>query len=484
MSESNIKLMQHQKDGIDFIQKSGSGALFYEVGTGKTLTALSIFDKKKKEEQLRLLVICPLSLIEGAWIKEIEKFFPGMVWNDLHGGVSNRSKLEGQKADIWLINFEYLISEKKFELLKGILKNGNWMCAIDESSKMKNNRSKTVERILALRSFFKYRIIMSGTPAPNVEWEYWPQMYFIDPQILGDNFYKFKNTHFALSRGKQVMPGQFMNKASLRKMFEQGFKYEIMPDMREKMFTKMKQWCHYVRAADCLDLPDHVDEFRMIEMKEDQRKIYNQMKNQYIAEIKAFASSDNLEDGPPSLWAVANVALTKIMKLRQITSSFVIDDKGQAVAIGTNPKLSELLEIVEECGQEQMIIWCQFHWEIDQIVKALADHGVSQLHGRIPQGERIEHLDKFLSGENRFLIAHPDSAAHGLTLINCHVEVFFSLSYSLEEYNQARGRIMRKGQDRNCVYFHLICKNSIDEDMLAILQKKATAGQIAEKYLK
>lgn len=479
-----MQLMKHQLEGVEFIDRTGSGALFYEVGTGKTLTALSIFDKRRKAEQLRLLVICPLSLIEGAWIKEIEKFFPGMVWNDLHGGVSNRSRLEGQKADIWLINFEYLISEKKFEALKDLLKNGNWMCVIDESSKMKNNRSKTVERILELPRLLKYRIVMSGTPAPNIEWEYWPQMYFIDPTILGDNFYKFKNVYFALSRGKQVMPGQFMNKAALRKMFEQGFKYEIIPSMREQMFARMKPWCHYVRSADCLDLPDSVDEFRVIQMKPDQQKIYNQMKRDYIAEIKHALAINSSSEETPSTWAVANVALTKLMKLRQITSGFVIDDKNNAVAISQNPKMDELLDVVQECGKEQMIIWCQFHWEIDQIVSALKDQGVSQLHGRIPQGDRIEHLDAFLAGKNRFLVAHPDSAAHGLTLVNCHVEVFFSLSYSLEEYNQARGRIMRKGQDRNCVYFHLICKDSIDEDMLAILQKKATAGQIAEKYLK
>ena len=481
-----MKLMKHQIDAVQFAVDKKSCAFFHEVGVGKTLSALSTYSYLRSREPLHLLVICPLSLIEGAWIKEIEKFFPDMIWSDMHGGTTNARRF-GVAVDVFLVNFEYLISEKKFESLKNLLSKGSWMCVIDESSKMKNNRSKTVERILELRDFFRYRIIMSGTPAPNIEWEYWPQMYFLDPDILGDNFYKFKNIYFSLARGNQVLPGQFMNKAALRKMFEQGFKYEIVPEMREKMFARMKPWCHYVKASDCLDLPDFVDEFRAIEMKPDQKRIYGQMKTQYIAEIKRSIENelDPAREDFPSTWAVANVALTKLLRLRQITSGFVRNDHNEDIGIANeNPKINELLSLVEECGHEQMIIWCEFHWEIDQIVALLNDHGVSQLHGRIKQEDRIDHLNDFLNKKNRFLIAHPDSAAHGLTLVNCHIQVFFSLSYSLEKYNQARGRIMRKGQERNCVYFHLICKGSIDEDILAILQEKATAIQIAEKYLK
>jgi SNF2 family DNA or RNA helicase len=243
-----------------------------------------------------------------------------------------------------------------------------------------------------------------------------------------------------------------------------------------------------VRAADCLDLPDHMDEFRSIEMKPDQSKIYKQMKTQYIAEIKNYINDqrDPIHDVMPSTYAVANVALTKLMKLRQITSSFVIDDKGNEIAIGPNPKMDELLDIVEECGQEQIIIWCQFHWEIKQIAKEISKiGGVSILYGEIDQKDRQPAMEKFLNGENRFLIAHPRTVAHGHNLqYNSHVMVFFSLSYSFEEYEQARGRIMRRGQERNCVYFHLLAKNSIDEDLLSILQKKTTIAQIAEKYLK
>lgn len=466
----SFKLMSHQKEAVEFaLRNNGVAAFFHEVGCGKTLSALTTFTElRKKDPNLRMVVFCPLSLIYGAWAREIEKF-TDFTWIDLHSGKGDRY------PDIFLINFESTISLKRYQELIDILKKGigNWMCVIDESSKLKNNRTKTVERILELKRYFKHRIVMSGTPAPNVEWEYWPQMYFLNDTILGGNFYQFKNTHFALKRGNQFMPGQFLNRAAIRKMHEQGFKYEIIPAKKDLMFARMKPWCHQVKAAECLDLPEELDEFRTIEMTTPQAKIYKQMKEAYIAEL------------PPGTFAVANVVLTKLMKLRQITSGFAIDDKGQASALDTNnPKINALLDVVEESGHQQMIIWCQFHWEIDLIVKELsAIAGVSQLHGRIPHQERNDHLNNFLNGTNRFLVAHPDSAAHGLTLTNCHIAVFFSMDYSMEGYSQARGRIYRNGQKNNCLYIHLIAKGTIDEDVLAIVQRKETAHEVAARYL-
>lgn len=465
--------MKHQQAAVNFaLTNNGIAAFFHEVGCGKTLSALSTFTElRKKDPTLKMLVICPLSLIYGAWVREIEKF-TDFGWYDFHGW---KFRSFGTNFDICILNFESLISEKKFFELKELLsKVPGWLCVIDESSKLKNNSAKTVERILALKKYFKHRIIMSGTPAPNVEWEYWPQMYFLNESILGDNFYRFKNTHFILKRGNQFVPGQYLNRASIRKMHEQGFKYEINPARKEEMFKRMKPWCHQVKAIDCLDLPEELDEYRTIEMTTAQAKVYKQMKEAYIAEL------------PADSYAVANVALTKLMKLRQITSGFAINDKGEAITIDkTNPKLTALMDIVEEAGIQQMIVWCQFHWEIDIVVKVLSEIAeVSQLHGRVPQGQRNEHLDNFLNGTNRFLVAHPDSAAHGLTLVNCHIAVFFSMDYSMEGYSQARGRIYRNGQRNNCLYIHLIAKGTIDEDVLAIVQRKENTQDIIQKYLR
>lgn len=471
-----MQLMKHQIKAVEFLDHNkGVGALYHEVGTGKTISALSTYQYfRHREAGLKLFVICPLSLIEGAWIKELSKFAPDLRWHDMHGNTQN---FKGKHAgDVYIINFEYLISENKFTALKQFLSYHQWMCVIDESSKMKNNQAKTTERILDLAQYFKHRVLMSGTPAPNIEWEYWAQMTFLSPEIFGPSFHRFKNIYFTLRRGKQAAPGAFMNKAALRELFKQGYKYDITPANRQKMLERMRPFCDFVAARDCIDLPDEVDEYRIVEMRPEQEDAYDTMKELCVLELKESQS-----------FAVANMALTKLMKLRQITSGFVIDEDGKQVdLLKINPKMDALAEVIEECGDKQMIIWCQFHWEIDKVAALLQEFGggISMLHGRVAQGNRIMEIENFINGKHRFLIAHPDSAAHGLTFTNCHVQVFYSLSYSFEEYSQSRGRTMRYGQKNNCLYFHLLCKGTIDEDVLAILQKKATGAEIAEKYLK
>ena len=403
MLKPNLKLMAHQQNAVDFVVKNnGIGALFHDPGCGKTISALATFDALRvREPILRMLVICPLSLIQGTWAKEIEKY-TDYKWCDIHGVKHQDNKEVEIKglyraigfSDIFLCNFESLLSNVKKEELEKILLIGTWLVVIDESSKMKNHAAATTEKLLGfwkkgkytkgIKDYCKHRIVMSGTPAPNNEGEYFCQMKFLSDRILGDNFYKFRNHYFQMSRGKEVVKGAVYNKATLSEMFKSGYKYEFNPALKEELYTKMKPWCHMVKAKDCLDLPEQVDEYRMFEMQGEQARVYREMKNEYIAEIKneitwKSNSTSGADHGPfdavpvESPFIVANIILTKMMKLRQITSGFAIDENDQVHTIGKdNPKLDMLLEIVEEVGQEQIIIWGQFKHEIQIIVQELS----------------------------------------------------------------------------------------------------------------
>ena len=316
-------------------------------------------------------------------------------------------------------------------------------------------------------------------------------MKFLSDRILGDNFYKFRNHYFQMSRGKEVVKGAVYNKATLSEMFKSGYKYEFNPLLENELFDKIRPWCHMVKAKDCLDLPEQVDEYRMFEMQGEQARVYKEMKTEYIAEIKHMINTSvtnpKLEGSSlDSSFVVANIILTKMMKLRQITSGFAIDENDQVHTIGKdNPKLDMLLEIVEEVGKEQIIVWCQFRHEIQMVVNELKKiGGVSELHGGVDEKDRIEHINNFISGHSRFLVANSRSAAHGLTFVNCRYSVYFSLNYSYEEYEQSRKRTHRHGQTNKCVYFHLLAAHSVDEDVLAICQKKANKQIIAERFLK
>ncbi|MBI4708214.1 MAG: DEAD/DEAH box helicase [Candidatus Omnitrophica bacterium] len=456
-------LFKHQKEALDFIvSNNGFGALFHEVGCGKTRTALEIFSHYKRlDPELKLFVICPLSLINSAWGEDIKQF-TCFNYRNCHDETIELRK----DTDIYIINFESLISENKIKQLHKMINFSKVMCVIDESSKMKNHKARTTKTLLSLRNYFNFRIIMSGTPAPNCETEYWAQINFIKPGIVHEKFYPFRYFYFHLERernGKQEFTsGQIYSKLAAQQIFQRGWHYDITTQKRQLLMDKISPYCHYARKAECLDLPEQMDEVRLVDMGKKQASVYNSMKRDLIAEIQ-------------NSFVVAQVALAKIMKLRQITSGFAIDESGETIIIGENPKLQELKDVLEEAGKQQVIIWCQFQHEIRQIKDLLGDKAVT-LYGETK--DKDDSITAFKNGSAQYLIAHPKSAGHGLTFVNCSLQVFYSLDYSWELYEQARGRIHRAGQVNKCTYVHLLCKGTIDEEILNVLRNKKDATEI------
>lgn len=463
-----MKLFKHQQEAVDFaISKNGRAAIFHEMGLGKTRTAIEIYSKlRQRVPNLKMLVIAPLSLLDAAWGNDLAKF-SHYSYQNLHEDESI-----SERFDVYVLNYEGLLSDKRVLMLEKFIGTHPVLCVLDESSRLKNFKSKTAKTLLRMRDRFQYRVIMSGTPAPNCETEYWAQMQFVNAGIFHPSFYAFRNTWFHLERNgvRMVTQGAFMTKAAARDIFGKGFKYEITAANREKLMKTISSWCHWGKKADCLDLPERIDEIRTVELGAKQRKIYNDLKRHMIAEIRGSEIT-------------AQAALTKLMKLREVTSGFAFNDQGEALEIGESPKIDELIDVVQESGNQQMIIWANFHWEIRKIREALSQYGqVVTLYSETES--RNDSVRDFLDGRARFLVAHPRSAAHGLTLVNCCLQVFFSLDYSLESYEQARARTHRAGQVNTCVYVHLIAKDSIDEDILEILRKKANAQDLIYQIFK
>lgn len=461
-------LRDHQERAVEFLLNKGSGAIFYEIGTGKTFLTLSYFQERIKTEKLRLIVICPVSLIEAAWGEDIKKF-TNLTYQNLHDDFSI-----SEKYDVYILNYESLFNKRNFQRLSTFLSHYPCMGVLDESARLKNHKSKTAKNCLALRDRFKYRVILTGMPAPNIETEYYAQMEFVAPGIFGHSFYRFghsfyrfRNTFFHLERGGQMMiqQGTFMTRSQAKEIFSKGWKYAITPQNRTRLMNIINPYCIMAKKKDCLDLPEEIDEMRYVELPSEHWAQYREMKRELVLEIK-------------NQIITAPVALTKLQKLREITSGFIYNDKGEAIELSSSPKMTELKEILEQSGG-QAIIWCQFKWEIETIQKEIG--GVTLYSGT---KDREASINDFISSKAKYLIAHPKSAAHGLTFINCSVQVFFSLDFSLEGYVQARGRTHRLGQKNSCVYIHILAKDTIDEYIFEVLSKKTDVQEAVEKLLK
>ena len=271
--------------------------------------------------------------------------------------------------------------------------------------------------------------------------------------------------------------GMVMTRQVMQDLYQkQGAQFAITSDNRAKLFQVIGPMIHAAKKDECLDLPPQVDEVRLVQMGPRQRAAYNHMKRHLVAEIEG-------QD------VVAQVALSKLMKLREITSGFAISENQEIVETEC-PKLIELEQILDELGDRQVIIWGNFTYEIEKIVSSIKkfwsvdEHGepysiTATLYGNTK--DREDSIKGFISGKYRYLVANPHSAAHGLTFVNCSHQIFFSLDYSWEAYEQARARTHRAGQKSTCVYYYILAEGTIDQEIMAVLKKKGDMQELVFK---
>lgn len=462
-----MQLFTHQKDGIEFIKKNkGVGAFYWDMGCGKTLAALKSFEyiREYHRKDLKLLVVCPISLIESAWAEDIKKFT-----NFTYANLRNDKNI---KADIFIMNYECLLS-KKYDTVLHYIMVMNPMCVLDECQKIKSYNAKTTKVLLRISKFFPYKIIMSATPAPNLHSEYWSQMCFLNPGILGENFFKFRNKYMALIRGKAVVPLYGLGKREMMMMLQRGYVMGMQPGMLAELQGRMKPYCQYVAKRDVLDLPDEINVNRFVDMTPTQTKAYSDMWNDMVMEIQDHEVS-------------VSIALSKIMKVRQVTGGFAYVGSHEggnwsAVEIPGNPKIEALKEVIDEIGNKSVIVFCQYQWEIEKICSIFGDRAKA-LYGESKNKDDI--ISWFKGTRGGILVSHPASGGVGLSFNECDYMVFYSLSYSFMEYYQARGRIMRAEKKNNATYVHLIARQSIDEIIMSALSRKEDNHTLFRRIMK
>jgi len=396
-----------------------------------------------------------LSIIDAAWGADI-KTFTTLRWC--------RLTRYDHAADILLINYELLIRSSGQRLLKesGLLMQPI-MLVVDESSRLRNSRSLTTKTILALAERCQHRFVLSGTPTPNGLHEIHAQVRVVDPNCLPHSFYTFRRTYFYLGRGSKMLIDVPPNRAAMQELFRHGWEWKITDEKRNQLLARIAPICSWVRKADALQLPERITTIRHVTLSDHEQRAYNHMKHQLVVEFERET-------------VTAEIALTKLMKLRQLSSGFLYGDTTHR--IGTS-RLNVLLETLEELGPQPVIIWCQFHEEIEQVAAALGEKAVT-LYAKTE--DRNESLRRF-GTEAQYLIAHPRSAGHGLTLTQAATCVWYSLDWSLEAYSQANDRIHRIGQSRSCLYIHLIAPSLIDEQMWDVLQEKRTLQEAIDAVL-
>uniref|UniRef100_A0A6M3K845 Putative helicase n=1 Tax=viral metagenome TaxID=1070528 RepID=A0A6M3K845_9ZZZZ len=456
-------LMKHQLEDIKLAMKKERHLFANDTGTGKTFCGIELI----KLRDIKTLVVCPLSIIMAAWFEDLDKFRPELtkvnLWQYWKRHVRFYQKALSQHQ-ICIVNFEGFKTQKrhlagaKFEQV-----------LIDESSKIKGIKSIVTKELTEFCDNIRYVYLFSGTPAPNNDLEYFSQMRIIDPTLFGKSYYRFRNKYF-------FNPGQ-------------GFKWIPQSDKRQDFLERLSKAMTVVKKENVLDLPEKTYRIREVTLSKDELKAYNEMAKTLVAEI------ENEE-------ITAHNAAVKIMKLRQVTAGFMINHEGVPIKIGTS-KLNELMDLLEEIGNKQVLIWTQFQYEADQIIKTLAPEQHRLMHtqkletlwqhkglkcglcnGTIPQSMKEVFIQMFKDGKLQYMIAHPRSLGHGVTLTNCHYSIKYTISYSSEEETQSDDRIYRKGQHNACSYFYLLAPKTIDYVVYNALKGKIKMAKAVHDYIK
>jgi len=425
-------LRDYQKAIVRKALNCGSYGIFADTGVGKTLISLEIATHYDKT-----VVLCPLSVIETAWIDDCHKFYPSKKIINVWGNSKDyRLKMLNEKADIYVMNYE------SFKIIRNEIHNANFDCIIvDESSVMKNMSSQITSALLEIADVIPHRFVLSGCPTPNHNSEIFPQMKFVCNDILGNNYYGFLARYFH------------------QDMSNPHFWYQTDED-KERYHAKLREKSVFLRKEDCVDLPEKVFQVRKFKLAEKQRKYYDDVFDDIKSNINQWSKFE---------------FTAKLMKLREISSGFIIN-KDKSVEIFDNNKENLLKEVIDEIGNKQIIIWCQFQHEIESLAEKF--NGVALTS---KTRNRDDIIRKFKNGEIKLLFTHPKLLGKGVTFVNCTYNIYYSLSFSYEEFKQSQERIHRIGQENKCTYIILQGENTIEEKIYSCIQSKKNA--VDELYL-
>lgn len=430
--ELSPHLRQYQKEIVNTALNEGNYGIFADTGTGKTIIGLEIAKHYKKT-----LILCPLSVIETAWIDDCNSFYPELKIINCWGN-SRKQRLEAinSGSDIYVMNYE------TFKILKNIISNMDFDCMIiDESQVMKNMNSQITNELLQMIDIIPHRFVLSGTPTPNHNLEIFPQMKFVESEVFGNNYYGFQARYF-------------------HQDMENPHRWYQTEEDKENFFSRLRDKSVFLKKEDCVDLPPKVFEVRKFSLGKEQKQYYDDM----IQNIQ-----DNINE-----WSKFEFT-AKLMKLREIVSGFVINKDKSITEFDTN-KDNVLEQSLEEIGDNPVIIWCQFTHEIDRLAEKY--NGIA-LTSKTKNRDDI--IRSFKNGEIKRLFTHPKLLGKGLTFVNCTYNIYYSLSFSYEEYKQSQDRIHRIGQENKCTYIILQGKNTIDEKIYKCLLRKGNA--VNELYM-
>lgn len=443
----------YQKRALAKIAKlDGRAGLWMEMGTGKTKIAIDWVGISYYNFKLwRVLVVCPISVLR-VWEQQIKLHcpVPSLVYICEGSTAEKLQVLKGSRRSDWdgikwvLINYEAIWRQPIEEKLMG------WadLVICDESHRIKSASARQSRSAARLGREAKMRLALTGTPITKSPLDAFGQFRFIDPEVFGTNWFRFKN-HFGIwgGFGRYKILG-----------------YKNLPEL----ISKVRANTFRIKKEQAIDLPDKVFLDVPVTLSEKAMKLYKRMAEDMIIEIE-------------ETHATAAIVLVMLLRLSQITSGFVKDIEGQ-IRVFDDSKLKACLDLIEDmlAEDQKVVIFARFRNDIERLSASIWDRFERHpliLSGSVPGRDRNTLVQKFHDDpDEKIFIAQIQAGSLGIDLTPASVGIFYSLDYGFANYVQAQDRLHRIGQKNKVTYYHLVVPKTIDTLTLRILKEK---GDIA-----
>lgn len=468
-----LSLRPHQTRAWKLINVYGRFALYFAVGTGKTIAGLAVLREQIARGNNRWLVVAPIQVIPG-WIRSAREWFPEIrIWSPatIYGAKDHRATLASwgvadydpklavdecfRRAHVVILNPQLMIPRKVGETEQGkaIKKDRPWVLAnydgliVDESDIFSSPRSQTTKTFLRLAGRVNKLILLSGLPSPKDALDLWAQGYALGCWDL--RYYAFCQKF-----GVQDRFGAW----SARR------------DGSEEILRLLKTRAWFLEASSELGIPETQQVIRW-----------------FRSSGKRAACGRTPAQVREAVEACFRGVGVKYEKLRQVTAGFLrLEDlDGREVVLEVSrDRLDALEELVSELGESRAIIWYQHTWARDRVLEMLGERATCSGEG-VSAAETARRWERFCAGKVQFFVAHPKSLGKGTDggQLVANNSIWLENTDSFRDYHQAVGRLARSGQTKPVFHFHLAEEGSIDEALLDCVNKKRDWAEYVQEYL-
>ena len=414
-----FKPFEHQKETANFLTMHQRAFCLNDMGTGKTMSVIWAADYLMTKHIIeRVLIICPLSIMDSAWRADLFKTAMHRKVDIAHGAKDKRAKVIQSDAEFVIINYDGV------EIIADEIARGGFdLIVCDEASALKTASTKRWKTLNSLITSDTWLWLLTGTPAAQSPMDAYGLAKMMNPRSVPSYAGAFKD--------------MVMQKVS-------AFRYIPKPNAQQVVHSILQPAIRYTKE-ECLDLPELVYADRDTPITAQQKKYYELLKKEMLFQ----AAGEEI--------SAVNAAV-QMNKLLQISSGAAYSDTGEVIEFDCSVRLNEMVDIVRQ-SSHKTLIFANFKHAIDTIKKHLDKEGISaeMIHGGVSAGKRTEIFKRFQTeADPQVLIIQPQAAAHGITLHAANTIIWWGPVTSVETYLQANARVHRAGQKNPCTVVHLV----------------------------